>query len=112
MGEAVAKFIVDEAPEDAMVLLDGAESFVVARRRERTRVWYFASTLLFAFGTKHLTFVAAGNTLSVTGQFRSNILYQVRLEPSLLKDARGVVMDVKAKLPRTQKPDGVDLWRM
>ena len=30
----------------------------------------------------------------------------------LLKGGRGVVMDVKAKLPRAQKPDGVDLWRM
>lgn len=30
----------------------------------------------------------------------------------LLKNGRGVVMDVKAKLPRAQKPDGVDLWRM
>jgi UDP-N-acetyl-D-galactosamine dehydrogenase len=30
----------------------------------------------------------------------------------LLRDGRGVVMDVKAKLPRAQKPDGVDLWRM
>jgi hypothetical protein len=49
VGEAVAKFVVNEAPEDAMVLLDGAETFVVARKRERTRVWYFATALAFVF---------------------------------------------------------------
>jgi UDP-N-acetyl-D-galactosamine dehydrogenase len=30
----------------------------------------------------------------------------------LLKNGRGVVMDVKARLPRAGKPDGVELWRM
>ncbi len=31
---------------------------------------------------------------------------------SLLKDGRGVVLDVKSKLDRTKKPDGVSLWRL
>ena len=30
----------------------------------------------------------------------------------LLKNGRGVVMDVKAKLDRARIPDGIDLWRM
>ncbi len=30
----------------------------------------------------------------------------------LLKNERGVVLDVKSQLDRRQKPDGVDLWRM
>jgi UDP-N-acetyl-D-glucosamine/UDP-N-acetyl-D-galactosamine dehydrogenase len=30
----------------------------------------------------------------------------------LLKNGKGIVMDVKAKLDRDQKPDGVTLWRM
>lgn len=30
---------------------------------------------------------------------------------SLLKDGQGVVLDVKSRLDRTRKPDGVDLWR-
>src|SRR5882724_1050792 len=41
-----------------------------------------------------LAYAAAGNTLSVTGQFRSNVLYQVRIEPSLLKDARGRALEM------------------
>ena len=31
---------------------------------------------------------------------------------SLLKNARGVVMDVKSRLDRTQTPPGVELWRL
>jgi UDP-N-acetyl-D-galactosamine dehydrogenase len=31
---------------------------------------------------------------------------------SLLKDGRGIVIDVKAKLPRERIPDGVRLWRL
>ena len=31
---------------------------------------------------------------------------------SLLKNAKGAVLDVKAKLPRASQPDGVDLWRL
>jgi UDP-N-acetyl-D-galactosamine dehydrogenase len=30
----------------------------------------------------------------------------------LLKNGRGVVIDVKARLDRTSKPDGVELWRL
>ncbi len=30
----------------------------------------------------------------------------------LLKGGKGIVMDVKAKLDRAQKPDGVTLWRL
>src|SRR5262249_28407539 len=30
----------------------------------------------------------------------------------LLKDGRGVVLDVKSMLPRDQKPNDIDLWRM
>ncbi len=30
----------------------------------------------------------------------------------LLKDGRGIVLDVKAKLDRTKKPEGIDLWRL
>jgi UDP-N-acetyl-D-glucosamine/UDP-N-acetyl-D-galactosamine dehydrogenase len=30
----------------------------------------------------------------------------------LLKDGRGTVLDVKGKLARTQKPKGIDLWRL
>jgi len=30
----------------------------------------------------------------------------------LLKDGRGIVLDVKAKLDRAKKPKGIDLWRL
>jgi len=30
----------------------------------------------------------------------------------LLKNGNGVVLDVKSKLDRTQKPEGIDLWRL
>jgi hypothetical protein len=30
----------------------------------------------------------------------------------LLKGREGIVLDVKSKLDRTQKPKGVDLWRL
>ena len=30
----------------------------------------------------------------------------------LLKNGRGLVMDVKAKLDRASRPEGVDLWRL
>jgi hypothetical protein len=30
----------------------------------------------------------------------------------LLKAGQGVVLDVKSKLDRTQKPAGIDLWRL
>jgi UDP-N-acetyl-D-galactosamine dehydrogenase len=30
----------------------------------------------------------------------------------LLKDRRGIVVDVKAKLDRAKKPEGIDLWRL
>jgi UDP-N-acetyl-D-galactosamine dehydrogenase len=30
----------------------------------------------------------------------------------LLKDRQGIVLDVKAKLDRTKKPEGIDLWRL
>jgi len=30
----------------------------------------------------------------------------------LLKDSQGIVLDVKAKLDRTKKPEGIDLWRL
>jgi UDP-N-acetyl-D-glucosamine/UDP-N-acetyl-D-galactosamine dehydrogenase len=31
---------------------------------------------------------------------------------SLLKNRRGIVLDIKSKLDRGQKPEGVDLWRL
>jgi UDP-N-acetyl-D-galactosamine dehydrogenase len=34
------------------------------------------------------------------------------LVTSLLKNAKGAVLDVKAKLPRAHSPAGVDLWRL
>jgi UDP-N-acetyl-D-glucosamine/UDP-N-acetyl-D-galactosamine dehydrogenase len=30
----------------------------------------------------------------------------------LLKDGKGIVLDVKAKLDRAKKPEGIDLWRL
>jgi UDP-N-acetyl-D-galactosamine dehydrogenase len=30
----------------------------------------------------------------------------------LLKPGAGIVLDVKSKLDRTQKPEGVELWRL
>jgi hypothetical protein len=30
----------------------------------------------------------------------------------LLNDRRGIVLDVKAKLDRTKKPEGIELWRL
>jgi UDP-N-acetyl-D-galactosamine dehydrogenase len=30
----------------------------------------------------------------------------------LLKDRQGIVLDVKARLDRTKKPEGIDLWRL
>jgi len=30
----------------------------------------------------------------------------------LLKDGRGTVLDVKSRLDREQKPEGIDLWRL
>lgn len=35
-----------------------------------------------------------------------------RLVSKLLKDQQGIVLDVKAKLDRTDKPEGIDLWRL
>jgi UDP-N-acetyl-D-galactosamine dehydrogenase len=34
------------------------------------------------------------------------------LVSKLLKDRQGIVLDVKAKLDRAKKPDGIDLWRL
>ena len=34
------------------------------------------------------------------------------LVTGLLKNGSGVVLDVRAKLPRTERPDNVDLWRL
>jgi UDP-N-acetyl-D-galactosamine dehydrogenase len=34
------------------------------------------------------------------------------LVAKLLKGGQGVVLDVKAKLDRTKKPEGIDLWRL
>ena len=34
------------------------------------------------------------------------------LVTELLKNGRGIVLDVKAKLDRTKKPEGIDLWRL
>ncbi|HKA76272.1 MAG TPA: nucleotide sugar dehydrogenase [Pseudolabrys sp.] len=34
------------------------------------------------------------------------------LVAKLLKDRRGIVLDVKAKLDREQKPEGIELWRL
>ena len=30
----------------------------------------------------------------------------------LLKGGQGIVLDIKAKLDRTKKPEGIDLWRL
>jgi UDP-N-acetyl-D-galactosamine dehydrogenase len=30
----------------------------------------------------------------------------------LLKDQQGIVLDVKARLDRAKKPEGIDLWRL
>ena len=30
----------------------------------------------------------------------------------LLKGGKGIVLDVKSKLDRAQKPEGIDLWRL
>ena len=30
----------------------------------------------------------------------------------LLKGGQGIVLDVKSKLDRAQKPEGIDLWRL
>jgi hypothetical protein len=29
-----------------------------------------------------------------------------------LKNGEGIVLDVKARLDRAQKPEGIDLWRL
>jgi len=34
------------------------------------------------------------------------------LVSKLLKERQGIVLDVKAKLDRAKKPDGIDLWRL
>jgi UDP-N-acetyl-D-glucosamine/UDP-N-acetyl-D-galactosamine dehydrogenase len=34
------------------------------------------------------------------------------LVAKLLKDGKGIVLDVKAKLDRAKKPEGIDLWRL
>ncbi len=34
------------------------------------------------------------------------------LVAKLLKDSEGIVLDVKAKLDRAKKPEGIDLWRL
>jgi len=30
----------------------------------------------------------------------------------LLKNGEGIVLDIKARLDRTLKPEGIDLWRL
>jgi UDP-N-acetyl-D-galactosamine dehydrogenase len=34
------------------------------------------------------------------------------LVSQLLRDGKGIVLDVKAKLDRSKRPQGVDLWRL
>ena len=34
------------------------------------------------------------------------------LVTKLLKGGQGIVLDVKSKLDRLQKPEGIDLWRL
>ena len=34
------------------------------------------------------------------------------LVSKLLKNNQGIVLDVKARLDRTKKPEGIDLWRL
>ena len=34
------------------------------------------------------------------------------LVAKLLKGGEGIVLDVKSKLDRAQKPKGIDLWRL
>ena len=34
------------------------------------------------------------------------------LMQGLLRDGKGTVLDVKSKLDREQKPEGIDLWRL
>ena len=34
------------------------------------------------------------------------------LVAKLLKNGEGIVLDIKAKLDRTLKPEGIDLWRL
>jgi UDP-N-acetyl-D-galactosamine dehydrogenase len=34
------------------------------------------------------------------------------LVAKLLKGGQGVVLDVKAKLDRAERPEGIDLWRL
>ncbi len=34
------------------------------------------------------------------------------LVAKLLKDGKGIVLDIKARLDRTIKPEGIDLWRL
>jgi UDP-N-acetyl-D-galactosamine dehydrogenase len=48
------------------------------------------------FAVAHLDFVGAGWPLMTR----------------LLKDGQGTVVDVKSRLDRTSKPEGVDLWRL
>jgi UDP-N-acetyl-D-galactosamine dehydrogenase len=33
------------------------------------------------------------------------------LVTGLLKDGQGIVLDIKARLDRTKKPEGIELWR-
>ena len=37
---------------------------------------------------------------------------QGQLCDALLKNGEGIVLDIKAKLDRTLKPEGIDLWRL
>lgn len=50
LGQAVARLIVDESVEQAQAALDAADSFLHARRRERSRFWYLGTMLIGAAG--------------------------------------------------------------
>jgi UDP-N-acetyl-D-galactosamine dehydrogenase len=59
-----------------------------------------------------LEFLPAADAIILAVAHKEYVARGWPLVSKLLKDRQGIVLDVKAKLDRAKKPDGIDLWRL
>jgi UDP-N-acetyl-D-galactosamine dehydrogenase len=62
--------------------------------------------------TDAIGIVAAGGSVILAVAHRDYVNGGWPLVAKLLKGGQGIVLDVKAKLERAKKPEGIDLWRL
>ena len=62
--------------------------------------------------TDAIGIVAAGGSVILAVAHRDYVNGGWSLVAKLLKGGQGIVLDVKAKLERAKKPEGIDLWRL